>query len=71
MRLRKINIKLLVESAISYRLFIILAETVFLRILVGEWQLAIKGSIIWNIINVILYFVYHYTFAVFFKLGEE
>ena len=71
MHLRKINVGLLIESAIAYRIFITTSETLFLRVLTGSWKLAVAGSIIWNVINVLLYFVYHYSFARLFKLGEE
>ena len=69
MHARKVNVKLLAISTITYRLFITAAEVFFLKILTGSWSLAIKGSIVWNILNVILYYIYHYLFAKFFKLG--
>ena len=69
MHIRKVNVKLLLISTITYRVFITAAEVMFLKFLTGSWHLAIKGSIIWNILNVILYYIYHYLFAKFFKLG--
>lgn len=46
-------------------------EILFLRLLTGQWLLAIKGSIIWNIFNMGFYYLYHYLFASTFKIGKE
>ncbi|KKK81646.1 hypothetical protein LCGC14_2811350 [marine sediment metagenome] len=71
LKFRKIKVNLLIHSTIIYRLFITFFEIIFLRILTGTWELAIKGSIIWNIINLGFYYIYHYSFAKVFKLGKE
>ena len=68
---RRINIKRLVGGGVFYRLFIIVANTIFFRIITGDWKIAIKGSLLWNSVNVTLYYLYHYCFFSSFKLGEE
>ena len=70
MKFREIKIRLLLISGICYRLFITGIEILFLRLLTGDWALAIKGSILWNILNVGLYYIYHYFFAKMFKIGR-
>ena len=66
---RKINTRLLAFNALTYRVFITTAEILFLKFITGSWNMAIKGGVIWNILNIILYYIYHYLFAKFFKLG--
>jgi len=70
MKLRKIKIKVLTLQGIIYRIFIICCNTIFFRVITGEWKLAIKGSLLWNSINVTLYYLYHYFWAKLFKLGK-
>lgn len=70
-KLRKIRLKILGWQGIIYRLFIILCNTIFFWILTGEFRIAITISIGWNIINMCLYYLYHYFFARAFKLGRN
>lgn len=74
MRLRKIKTKVLGWQGIIYRIFIIVCNAVFFKI--GAKQAmqnygAIGASLIWNSINMCLYFIYHYFWARLFKLGKE
>ena len=74
MQLRKIRSKVLAYQGIVYRIFIILCNAVFFKI--GAKQAmqnfgAIGASLIWNSINMTLYFLYHYWWARLFKLGME
>jgi len=39
--------------------------------ILGALKYALGVSLLWNIINTALYFLYHYIFARIFKLGKE
>lgn len=72
MRIRKIRFKILGNQGLYYRIFVILINTLFFK--VGAKQAmanfgALGASLIWNSINMILYFLYHTIFAKFFMLG--
>jgi len=74
MKLRKIKIKILGLQGIIYRIFIIICNALFFAI--GAKQAmekygALGASLIWNSINMSLYFLYHYFWAKVFKLGEK
>jgi len=71
MTLRKIRVGLLLKSGVAYRVFIIGVQTCFFWIATGEFKLAISISIVWNIINMGCYYLYHYWFARLFKLGRN
>jgi len=71
MKIRKIKIGLLGISGIVYRIHIIIIQSIFFWVLTREWKWAIGTSIVWNIINTILYYNYHYWFSRFFKLGKK
>ena len=71
MKLRKIKIGMLGISGIVYRIHVILVQSIFFWIMTGNWKWAIGTSIVWNIINTILYYNYHYWFASVFKLGKN
>ena len=68
MKIRKIRTKILGCQGIIYRIVIIFCNTIFFRIITGQWMLAIKGSLLWNSINMCLYFLYHGVFAKLFSL---
>lgn len=73
MKLRKINIKRLAWSGIIYRLFIILCNSLFFLLGVEyllEQYGAIVSALIWNAINMMLYYLYHYWFLRFFKMEK-
>ena len=74
MKFRRIRPKVLGWQGIVYRIFIILCNAAFFKM--GARQAmdkfgAIGASLIWNSINVTLYFIYHYIYARMFKLGED
>ena len=71
MKLRKIKTGLLGISGVVYRLHIIVIQSIFFYIITGEWKWAIGISLAWNIINIGLYYNYHYWFARLYKLEKE
>ena len=74
---RQIKWQLIGASGLLYRLHIIAIQSVFWYIFYGltmnmwEWKWAISSSIIWNIVNTVLYFNWHLLFASFFKVGKD
>ena len=74
MKLRKIRKKILVTQGILYRIFIIICNAIFFAVgakTAMEKYGALGASLIWNSINVILYFMYHYFWGRIFKLGKN
>jgi hypothetical protein len=67
---RKINLELLLKSGLVYRFFITCAQTLFLWGTTGKFELALGASIVWNGINLLLYYLYHYMFYRMFKMGK-
>ena len=70
MKLRRIKIGLLGVSGVVYRIHVIIIQSVFFYALTGQWKWAISTSIIWNILNTLLYYNYHFWFAKMFVLGK-
>ncbi|MFX0084285.1 MAG: adenylyl-sulfate kinase [Candidatus Hodarchaeota archaeon] len=71
MKIRKIRIKILGSQGIIYRIFIIICNAIFFA--VGAKQAMQKygpigTSLIWNSINMCLYFLYHCIFSKLFSL---
>jgi hypothetical protein len=71
MKWRRIRIKILLSQGILYRCFIIACNFLFFFIIMKDTGKALKFSISWNIINMILYYTFHYVWARIFKLGKE
>ena len=74
MKLRKIRKSILAGQGIIYRIFIIICNTIFFAVgakTAMEKYGALGASLIWNGINMTLYFIYHYFWARIFKLGEQ
>jgi len=74
MKFRKIRTKILGTQGIIYRIFIIICNAIFFA--VGAKQTmqkygAIGASLIWNSINMALYFLYHGIFAKLFSLEVQ
>jgi len=74
MKLKKINKKTFSWQGIAYRIFVIGVNAIFFK--VGAKQAmqqygAIGASLIWNSINMILYFLYHGVFLRLFSLRIE
>ena len=67
---RKINLELLLKSGLVYRFFIFCAQTFFLWVMLGKVKPALGSSAVWNGINLLLYYAYHYTFYKMFKMGK-
>ena len=74
MKFRKVKNKLLLKSGIVYRIIVICANALFfqlgVRAAITKFG-AIGASLIWNTINMCLYYLYHFTFAKLFKIGRE
>lgn len=71
-KLRKINLKRLLFSGIIYRVFVIFCNALFFWIGIEYLLLeygAFLSAVIWNLINMTLYYLYHYWFLRFFKMG--
>lgn len=65
---RKINLELFVKSGLVYRLLILCAQTLFFWATTGKLKVAFGASVIWNGINLLLYYLYHYLFYRMFKI---
>ena len=66
---RKINLELLFKSGLVYRLLILFAQTLFFGAMTGTLKVAFGDSVIWNGINLLLYYLYHYLFYKMYKMG--
>jgi len=84
MKWRKIRIWILACQGIVYRCFIICCNTTFFLIgirsmsnIFGEvsftnaLKYAFGVSLTWNVINTVLYFLFHYIYARMYKLGTN
>lgn len=72
--LRRIRNRRLLISGIVYRVLVIFINGIFFWLGVRACLDAvgpIGASLIWNAINMIIYFTYHYPFARLFKLGVD
>ena len=67
--MRKIKVKRLLVSGLVYRLHMVVVECITLKIITGEWKLAMEASLILSVITMLAYYNYHYWFARLFKLG--
>lgn len=76
---RKIKLSVLLSRGVCYRIFIILMNLIFnifaLKAIVQlfaehYFSSAIIYTIIWNIINTLLYYIFHYAFDRTFKIGK-
>ncbi len=67
---RPIRTKLLICSTIIYRITLILLQTLFFWVLTKDIKFAFASSLVWNVINTIYYFGYHYIFLRKFKIGR-
>ena len=71
MKLRKIKLKVLILQGAVYRVILIVSQTLFTWIIIGEFSLALGLSLAWNFVNILIYYLYHYICARLFKLGED
>lgn len=74
MKFREIKVKLLGIQGIIYRVFIIICNAIFFTFGAKEAMEkygAIGASLIWQSINMCLYFFYHYFWAKLFELGKK
>jgi len=68
---RKIRVGLLVVQAVMYRIFVLFCNAIFFYIILGDLTKAISFSVVWNLINTGLYFLFHFTWSKLFQLGKE
>lgn len=76
LRDRKVNIKLLAIDTVLYRIFVIMEQAVVYWIIgyitgLWGWKLSLGCSVIWNIINMVTYFGWHYYLFHWFKMGKN
>jgi len=69
--MRKIKLRVLVLQGIVYRVFIIACNIVFFLVITGKFNFAIKISLLWSIVNLTIYYIYHYVFLKLFKMGVD
>lgn len=67
---RKIRFEVLLSQGLVYRCFIILCNTLFFWIITGTFKVAISYSLVWNCINMGLYYLFHTIWAKRFRLGK-
>ena len=68
--MRKIKVGVLGVSGLVYRIHVIIVQSIFFYVITGQWKWAISTSIIWNLLNTLLYYNYHFWFAKMFVLGK-
>jgi len=68
---RKIRVNILLIQGIVYRCFIIMCNFLFFFIIMDDPVKALKFSLGWNMINIMLYYGFHYIWLKVFKLGKE
>jgi len=77
LKLRKIKLKVLLLEGAIYRVHIIVLQSIFWYFFYGitngtwNWNLSIGSSLAWNLVNIILYYNYHYWFARAIKIGDR
>jgi len=74
MHWRKIKVSLLLKSGLIYRVFVICCNALFFWLGVKpamEKYGPIGASLIWNSINMCLYYLYHYIFLRLFKFSRR
>lgn len=74
LKFRPIKNFLLIRSGLIYRVIVICVNALFFKLGVRQALAnfgAIGASLIWNGINMCLYYLYHFTFAKLFRLGKE
>jgi len=71
LKLRKIKLKVLLLQGLGYRIFVALCCGIFIYALTGDKKLATSASIGWSLINMVLYYLYHYVFLRFVKMGRD
>lgn len=71
MKLRKINIKRLISCGVIYRIIVILFNTLFFASLSLDDINPFLAAILWNSINMSMYFIYHSIFLKLFKMGKD
>jgi len=73
---RKVNVKILTINTILYRIWIIIENALFLwlvGVLTGWYGVKVSFiiSLLWNIINMVTYWLWHYFLYKWFKMGKE
>ena len=68
---RKIKTGRLLISGLVFRLIVIIVQIAFFYIVTGDMAFASWTAVVWNVINVGIYYAYHIPVAKLFKIGEE
>ena len=71
MKLREVRTGLLVKKAITYRIFVLFTQMIFMWLLTKNAAFAVTASILWNIINTVEYFGFDYVFARIYRVGKN
>ena len=72
--MREIKLNILFWQGFIYRVMVICVNTVFCFFGVRQSMIkfgALGTALIWNSINVTLYYLYHYVFLRVFKIGRQ
>ena len=70
MATRKIKISVLLSQGILYRIFIVLSQALFFYVYTGKIKVALEIASLWGVINIFLYYLFHYLFLRRFKIGK-
>jgi len=77
---RRIKLFVLLNRGVCYRLFVVLMNFLFnyfaikglIKLVVSNYfGFAIGYTICWNIVNTLLYYLFHYVWDRNFKLGKD
>lgn len=72
--MRKIRNGLLVASGIVYRCLVVACTALFFSLGVKpliEQCGPVGAAVIWGVVNMCIYYAYHFLFAKLFKLGKD
>jgi hypothetical protein len=67
---RKIRLGVLLSQGVVYRVFIVCSNTAFFWIITGEFKMAASYSLGWNLVNMGLYYLFHFVWAKRIKIGR-
>jgi len=80
---RKVNLRLLIKSTVAYRIFVVIEQYLvfwgmflimdsFFGVQIpSKAAVSISTTLIWNGINMVTYYVWHYELFSHFKMGED
>ena len=68
---RRIRWRRLLLGGLVYRLLVVLVQTLFLWPVTGELRLALGASVLWNVVNMGLYYLFHTVLLKAVKFGKD